>query len=132
MNKRGWLIPVFIVAVNALAIIVKWSSLQELLPAHFNLQGNAGGSMPRSMLLLYPLAGAVICLLAYLICRFLPKFQKGMVIMVSGITLVILSSTMVTLTMGKMPVFMLAEPVILLAAIVASVIWYMKSRKLQS
>lgn len=40
---------------NALAIIVRWNSLPELLPSHFDLQGNANGVMARSMLLLYPL-----------------------------------------------------------------------------
>lgn len=30
----------------------------ELLPAHFDLQGNASGTMPRSVLPLYPLIGA--------------------------------------------------------------------------
>ena len=50
MNKNSWLIPILIVALNALAIIVRWGSLPEFLPAHYDLQGNAGGTMPRSML----------------------------------------------------------------------------------
>ena len=37
-------------ALNALAIIVRWDSLPELLPAHYDLQGNAGGTMPLFML----------------------------------------------------------------------------------
>ena len=53
MNKRNWLIPILIVGLNALAILVQWNSLPEPLPAHFDLQGNASGTMPRSMLLLY-------------------------------------------------------------------------------
>ena len=53
MNKKRWFIPILIVAINALAILVKWSSLSEILPAHYDLQGNAGGTMPRSVLLLY-------------------------------------------------------------------------------
>ena len=40
MNKRGWFVPIVIIAVNALAIVVRWSSLAEILPAHFDLQGN--------------------------------------------------------------------------------------------
>ena len=64
MNKRGWIIPVLIVAFNALAIFVKWSSLPEVLPAHFDLQGNASGTMQRNMLLVYPMIGALICLFA--------------------------------------------------------------------
>ena len=129
MNKRSWFIPILIVALNALAVVVRWSSLSELLPAHYDLQGNAGGTMPRSMLLLYPLIGAAICLIAYVIGRMKHKLQAGLVILASGICLVLLSSTMVTLTFGTMPVFMLAEPVILLAAVIGFVVCVVKSRK---
>ena len=129
MNKQSWFIPVLIVAINALAILMRWSSLPELLPAHYDLQGNAGGTMPRSMLLLYILMGALICLMAYVIAWKKQKFQKGLVILASGICLVLLSSTMVTLTSGTMPIFMLAEPVILLAAVVGFVVCFVKSRK---
>ena len=131
MNKRGWFVPILIIAINALAIILRWSSLQEILPAHYDLQGNAGGTMPRSMLLLYPLIGAAICLIAYIITKTkhkLQKLQTGFVILASGISLILLSSTMVTLTSGTMPFFMLAEPVILLAAVIGFVIC-VKSRK---
>ena len=129
MNKRGWLIPILIVVVNALAVMVRWSSLSELLPAHFDLQGNAGGTMSRSMLLLYPLIGAVICLFGFLIGRKWPKLQTGLVILVSGIGLILLSSSLVTLTFGTMPIFMLSEPVILLVAVVGFVVCVMKSRE---
>lgn len=132
MNKRGWFVPILIIAINALAIIMRWSSLQEILPAHYDLQGNAGGTMPRSMLLLYPLIGAAICLIAYIITKTkhkLQKLQTGFVILASGISLILLSSTMVTLTSGTMPFFMLAEPVILLAAVIGFVICVVKSRK---
>ena len=129
MNKRGWFIPVLIVALHALAIIVRWSSLPELLPAHYDLQGNADGTMPRSMLLWYLLIGAMVCLIAYAIGRMTKRLQKGLVILASGICLVLLLSTMVTLTSGTMPIFMLAEPVILLAAIVGFIVCVVKSRK---
>ena len=129
MNKRSWLIPILIVALNALAIMVRWSSLPELLPAHYDLQGNAGGTMPRSMLLLYLLIGVAICVIASVIVRKKPKFQTGLVILTSGICLVLFASTMVTLTAGTMPVFMLSEPVILLVAVVGAVVSVMKSRK---
>ena len=129
MNKRSWLIPFLIVALNALAIMVRWSSLPELLPAHYDLQGNAGGTMPRSMLLLYLLIGVAICVIASVIARKKPKFQTGLVILTSGICLVLFASTMVTLTAGTMPVFMLSEPVILLVAVVGAVVSVMKSRK---
>ena len=121
MNKKSWFIPILIVAINVLAIMVCWSSLSELLPAHYDLQGNAGGTMPRSVLLLYPLIGAAVCLVAYVVARMKQKLQPGLVILASGICLVLLSSAMVTLTAGTMPVFMLAEPVILLAAVVSFV-----------
>ena len=129
MNKREWLIPILIVAINALAIIVRWSSLPELLPAHFDLDGNAGGSMSRNMLLLHPLIGAAICLGAYHIAHVKPRFHRGLIVLSSGFGLIMLSSSMVTLTSGTMPVFMLAEPVILLVTVVAAVICVLKSRK---
>lgn len=129
MHKRGWLIPVLIVAIHALAILVRWSSLAELLPAHFDLQGNAGGSMSRNMLILYPLAGAAVCLIAYVFARRKPKLQTGLIILASGICLVLLSSTLVSLTLGTMPIFMLAEPVILLLAVIAFLRCIVKARK---
>ena len=129
MNKSCWFIPILIVAINALAILVQWSSLPELLPAHYDLQGNASGTMPRSMLLLYLLIGAAVCLIAYVVASFQHKLQKGLVILASGICLILLSSTLVTLTSGTMPVFMLAEPVILLVAVVCFVVCFVKSRK---
>ena len=129
MNKRNWLIPMIIVALNALAILVQWNSLPEPLPAHFDLQGNASGTMPRSMLLLYLLIGVAVCLIAYVIGRMIPKLQSGLVILTSGICLVLFLSTMVSLTAGTMPVFMLAEPVVLLAAVIAFVVCFVKSRK---
>ena len=129
MNKRNWLIPMIIVGLNALAILVQWNSLPEPLPAHFDLQGNASGTMSRSMLLLYLLMGVAVCLIAYVIGRMKPKLQSGLVILTSGICLVLFLSTMVSLTAGTMPVFMLAEPVVLLAAVIAFVVCFVKSRK---
>ena len=129
MNKSGWLITILIVVINVTAIIAQWHVLPEILPAHFDLQGNASGSMTRTMLLLYPLASAVVCLIAYLIAGKKPKLQTGLIILSSGISLVILSSVLVTLTSGSMPFFMLAEPVILLIAVTAFIISVIKSRK---
>lgn len=118
MNKRAWLIPIIIVAINALAIAIRWTSLPELLPAHFDLQGNASGTMPRNTLLLYPLIGAAICLVARIIARLKHTLQPSLIILASGVALVLFLSTMVSLTSGKTPVFMLAEPVVLLIALV--------------
>ena len=116
-------------ALNALAIIVLWGSLPELLPAHYDLQGNPDGVMQRGVLSIYPLIGAVICLAAYMIARIKSSLQSALIILTSGVCLVILSSSLVSLTFGKIPLFMLAEPVILLIAVAASVISILKSRK---
>ena len=129
MNKRGWLIPIAIVAVNALAIICCWKSLPDPLPAHYDLQGNAGGTMPRSMLLLYILVECVICIATYLIGRMKPKLQTCLDVLASGICLVLFLSTMVTLTSGTMPIFMLAEPIILLVTVIGFIVCVVKSRK---
>lgn len=131
MHKRGWLFPALIVAVNAAMILILWSTLQEYLPAHFDLEGNASGSIPRTALLYYPLIGAVIGLVAYWIrCRVDKKyFNGGVLILTSGIELIILSSTLVTLTQGTKPFFMLAEPVILVIALAAFIVGLIKSRK---
>ena len=108
MNRKGWFIPILIIVATVLAIGVKWSSLPELLPAHFDLEGNASGTMTRGILLLYPLIEAVVCLILYFVARKKEKLQTGLIILSSGISLVLLSSAMVTLTSGTMPVFMLA------------------------
>lgn len=129
MNKKGWLIPILIVVVNALAIIVQWSSLPEILPAHFDLQGNASGKMERSVLPLYPLIGAAVCLIFFVIARIKHTLQTGLIILASGISLILFFSTLVTLTSGQMPVFMISEPIILLTAVVAFVISVVKARK---
>ena len=129
MNKKGWFIPLLIVAVNALAILVKWNSLAEIVPAHFDLEGNAGGSMPRNDLLLFPLIGVAVCLVAFLFARFKRELQKGLVILASGICLVLFLSVLVTLSLGRIPVFMLAETVVLLAAVAGFIVSVVKARK---
>ena len=129
MKNNKWFIPILIVAVNALAVIVKWSSLPELLLSHFDLQGNAGGTMARSNLPLYPAASAAVCLLLWLIGRKAHRLKTGLVVMSSGISLILLCSTMVTLTAGQMPVFMLAEPVILVAAVVGFIVCLRKNAR---
>ena len=129
MNKRGWWIPLLILLINAGMVLVRWSSLPTQLPAHFDLQGNASGTMPRAMLLLYLLVGVAIVAGAYLVARWKTKLETGLMILTSGALLVLLASTCVTLTAGTMPIFMLAEPVILLAAVVGFVIAVAKARK---
>ena len=132
MNKRAWLIPMLIVLINALIIMVKWSSLEDFLPAHYDLERNPNGVMSRSVLLLYPLIGFIICIVAYAIAMKKDRFQAGLVVLSSGLSLILLSSTLVTLTAGTMPIFMLAEPVILLIAVVGFIITLVKSRKKQA
>ena len=129
MNKLKSFIPLLIVAINALVTFVQWSSLSESLPAHYDLQGNASGTMPRSTLLIYLLIGVVICLITSVIARIKPQLQSGLIILSSGVCLVLFLSSLVTLTSGTMPIFMLAEPVVLLVAIVGFVIFVVKSRK---
>ena len=131
MKKRGWLFPALVVGVNAIMILLLWSSLSENLPAHFDLAGNASGSISRTTLLFYPLVGAVIGLIAYWIrCRIDKEFfNGGLLILTSGIELIILSSTLVTLTQGTKPFFMLAEPVILVIALVFFFIGLVKSKR---
>ena len=131
MNKLMWLIPILVVVINALLIIVRWSSLPELLPAHFDLQGNASGVMSCQVLPLYPLIAIVICLIAYVIAHIKHNLQTGLVVLVTGICLVLLFSTLVTLTSGKVPLFMLAEPIILLVAVIGFVVCIVKSRKMR-
>ena len=129
MSKRLWWIPVLVVVVNVLAIVLSWASLPEILPAHFDLQGHASGTMPPSMLLVYPLFGVAVCVFAGIIARIKPRLRTGLIFLASGVCLILLSSTLVTLTSGTMPIFMLAEPVILLVAIVAFVVCVVKSRR---
>ena len=118
MKKKYWFIPILIIAVTALAILMCWSSLPEVLPAHFDLKGNASGSMPRTQLLMFPLISVVALLICHVVARLRQKLQKGLVVLSSGICIVILLSVLVTLTRGTMPILMLAEPVVLLAAVV--------------
>ena len=90
MKNNKWFIPILVIAVNALAVIVKWSSLPELLPAHFDLQGNASGTMTRSMLPLYPAASAAICVFLGLIAIKAYRLKTGLIVLSSGISLIIL------------------------------------------
>ena len=129
MNKGRWKLPLLILIANILAIVVRWGSLQEFLPAHFDLDGNASGVIPRNMVLMQPLIGAVVCMIAYLIARIKQELQTGLIILASGIGLVLLMSTLVTLTSGKVPFFMISEPIILLASLVSFIICVIKSRK---
>ena len=85
--------------------------------------------MQRNMLLVYPMIGALICLIAYFFARVKPLFHTALIILTSGIGLILLSSSLVTLSSGTMPVFMLAEPVILLATIAGVVVSIVKSRR---
>jgi uncharacterized membrane protein HdeD (DUF308 family) len=137
--KLGWIIPAIIIIVNTCAIWISWSSLPQTLPAHFDPQGNASGSMARTTLLFYPVISLVLCLAAYVMSgmackKCLKADDKGLRLLgahflTSAIALTILSSTMVTLTFGTQPLFMFAEPVIIIAGIAACVICLIKARK---
>lgn len=124
-----WFIPALIAAVNALAIAVSWNTLPDPLPAHYDLDGNASGSMSRIVLLLYPLASVAFCLVLYAISLKIKSMSRALVILTSGVALVVFSSSMVSLTSGTMPIFMLAEPVILLGAVAAFIILTVRTYK---
>ena len=137
--KHGWIIPAIIILVNVCAIWIRWSSLPEILPAHFDPQGNASGSMARTTLIFYPVISLMVCLVAYGVAAmarilFLKPDNSGLRLLglhclTSAIALTILSSTMVTLTFGTKPLFMFAEPVIIIAGITAFIICLIKARK---
>ena len=137
--KNGWIVPAIIIIVNACAIWISWSSLPEILPAHFDPQGNASGSMARTTLIFYPVISLMVCLVAYGVAAmarilFLKPDNSGLRLLglhclTSAIALTILSSTMVTLTIGTKPLFMFAEPVIIIAGITAFIICLIKARK---
>ena len=138
--KNGWIVPAIVIIVNVCAIWISWKSLPETLPAHFDPQGNASGSLARTTLRLYPIISMMICLVAYgiyalanNIFKFKPD-EKGLRLLglhclTSAITLTILSSTMVTLTFGTKPIFMFAEPVIMVIGVAVFIVCLIKSRK---
>lgn len=138
--KYSWIIPTLIIAVNVVAIMLRWSSLPDTLLAHFDPEGYASGSMPRGALLLYPMVSAVICSIIYAVCRWFYKRSQsndeadklrvwGLTFLSSGIALTIFSSSMVTLTQGTMPIFMFAEPLIIVLALAAFVICFVRAGK---
>ena len=137
--KNGWIVPAIVIIVNVCAIWISWKSLPETLPAHFDPQGNASGSMARNTLIYYPIISLMCCLVAYGIATFARNlFLKpddsglrllGLHCLTSAITLTVLSSTMVTLTFGTKPVFMFAEPVIMVLGLAAFIVCFLKSRK---
>lgn len=137
--KNGWIIPAITIIINVCAIWISWSSLPETLPAHFDPQGNAGGSMARTTLVYYPVISLMACLVTYGIAAmarvlFLKADETGLRLLglhclTTAISLTILSSTMVTLTFGTKPIFMFAEPIIIIAGITAFIICLRKARK---
>ena len=136
--KNGWIVPAIVIIVNVCAIWISWKSLPETLPAHFDPQGNASGSMARNTLIYYPVISFLSTLAAYGIATFARNlFLKpddsglrllGLHCLTSAITLTILSSTLVTLTFGTKPIFMFAEPVIIVIGIAAFIVCLIKSR----
>ena len=138
-TKNGWIVPAIVIIVNVCAIWISWKSLPETLPAHFDPQGNASGSMARNTLIYFPVISFLSTLAAYGIATFARNlFLKpddsglrllGLHCLTSAITLTVLSSTMVTLTFGTKPIFMFAEPVIIVIGIAAFIVCLIKSRK---
>ena len=139
MKKNGWIFPLIIIIVNVCAICIKWSSLPETLPAHFDPQGNASGTLARNTLAFYPVISLMACLAAYGIAAIarvliLKADETGLRLLglhclTTSIALTILSSTMVTLTFGTQPLFMFAEPPIIIAGITTFIVCLLKARK---
>ena len=137
--KNVWIVPAIIIIVNVCAIWIRWHSLPETLPAHFDPQGNASGSIARNTLIYYPVISLLTCLVAYGIAAmarvlFLKPDESGLRLLglhclTSAIALTILSSTMVTLTFGAKPIFMFAEPVIMVIGVAVFIVCLIKSRK---
>ena len=139
-SKNGWMVPAIIIIVNVCAIWIRWSSLADVLPAHFDPAGNASGSMDRTTLIYYPIISLMLCLVTYGIYTLANNMFKlkpdekglrlcGLHVFASCLTLTVLSSTMVTLTMGTCPLFMFAEPVLLIAGITTLIVCLIKARK---
>jgi len=138
--KYGWMIPAIIIIVNVCAIWIRWSTLPDVLPAHFDPAGNASGSMARTTLIFYPVISLMLCLVAYGIYALANNMFKlkadekglrmcGLHVFTSCLVLTILSSTLVTLTFGKCPIFMFAEPVIMLAGIITLIVCLIRASR---
>ncbi len=139
-SKNGWMIPAIIIIVNVCAIWIKWSTLADVLPAHFDPAGNASGSMAKTTLIFYPVISLMLCLVTYGIYALANNIFKlkpdekglrmcGLHVFASSLALTVLSSTLVTLTMGTCPLFMFAEPILLLAGIITLIVCLIKARK---
>ena len=138
-RKNGWMVPAIIIIVNVCAIWIKWSSMADVLPAHFDPAGNASGSMDKTTLIFYPVISLMLCLATYGIYALANNLFKlrpderglrlcGLHVFASSLALTILSSTLVTLTMGTCPLFMFAEPVLILAGTVTLIICLKKAK----
>lgn len=129
------IVPAAVILINLILILTAWKNLPDTLPAHFDPQGNASGSMPRNMLLFYPLVSAAICLVSYAVYALIRKMfhtssnPTGMQAFTCGIALMILSSTCLTLTMGQASIFMFMEPVFLIAGIVILCVTAIRSHR---
>ena len=139
-RKYGWMVPVIIIIVNVCAICIRWSSLADVLPAHFDPAGNASGTIQKTTLILHPVISLMLCLATYGIFALANNMFKltpddnglrmcGLHVFASCLALTVLSSTMVTLTMGTCPLFMFAEPVLMLAGIITLIICLIKARR---
>lgn len=135
-NRISLIAVAVIVVINAVLVICSWKGLPDPLPCHFDPQGNAGGTMPKSSLGFFPVISAIVCLALLLGASAFKKLRepestgrKCVICLCQAIALIILCSTCVTLTMGQQPVFMYLEPVILILAIIAIVCFVIKGRK---
>lgn len=120
---------IIVMALNIVLVMANWDILPVNMPAHFNPQGHASGTMPRSMLWAYVGISALICIVSGCISFKDPRRRKALSLITLFLTLIILCSTCVSLTGGRHPIFMFAEPVFLLVIVITLIVTGIKVRK---
>lgn len=132
MLKKKDFILMAAIAVSVLTVILvwaRWNGLPSEMPAHFDPQGNAAGTMPRAALLLYDGVSVLICVVSALVRFKKPLRRKALSLITLFLALAILCSACVSLTAGRQPLFMFAEPLFVLGIIVTLVVTAVKVRK---
>ena len=120
---------IIVMALNIVLVMANWDILPVNMPAHFNPQGHASGTMPRSMLWAYVGISALICIVSGCISFKDQRRRKALSLITLFLTLIILCSTCVSLTGGRHPIFMFAEPVFLLGIVITLIVTGIKVRK---
>ena len=135
-------LAVLLVGCNLGCVLAAYGSLPADLPSHYDLEGNYSDTMPKMVLLFYPIVSLVLVLLLgaakRLLFRFFPKLNdvkgirnKGFGLVQLCLAAIIFCSTCVTLTSGQCHAFFFAEPLFALLAIVAVIVSEARVRKAQ-